>query len=667
MTLSRWFRATSWQRLRLPLLFTLTLPVLALMELNIDRLARGVDQPLYYSARLDEVSKMDLEATQLFDAASRFVAGDAGVSRDDLTMLLDIFWGRVDATKTPSYMTVLGAANVDLNLPVELFQALPRFEAAVNALVLGQPASLAALMALKDLYGPRLHRINEVAWMTRRKVVAEFTQRNLANVAVLRNIQIGFAALSLFILLYVMFELLSARRANRSLNTMIAEKQVLLRTDLLTGIANRSAFEADLLELCNAAPEQGFTVVYLDLDGFKTVNDTLGHAAGDALLRYIAEVLRAAAREGDAVSRLGGDEFAALLPGPIERATDLMAKVLEQIGFAPMLEPGVIVSGSIGLCHSSQCIEQSKPQQSGRLMRNADLALYAAKHGGRNRLVVFSPDLKERHDRQTRTETLLPSAIRAGALEAAFQPIIDLKAGGVAYLEALVRWSPPELGPVPADQIVAIAERAGLVSDLTFAMLEQAMRLSKRIEAEGYATPIAVNLTPSMLMQPDFAGDVIAALNREAMKPGTICFELVEYADLDDRGSDTVSANLEALRRAGIPLAIDDFGKAYSNVHRLMQIEFHLLKLDKILLTGIGESQRAARILHGLNRLMEAIGVEMVGEGIETQAQVDLLRNAGIRYAQGYFYARPMFPDAICAFLKAGLPAETARVPHADR
>lgn len=660
MTLSRRFRATSWHRLRLPLLFTLTLPVLALMEINIDRLARGVDQPLYYSARLDEVSKMDLEATQLFDAASRFARGDAGVSRADLATLLDVFWGRVDATKTPSYMTVLGAANVDPTLPVELFQALPRFEAAVSAIAPGQPASLGALLALKDVYGPRLHRINEAAWMTRRKVMAEFTQRNLANVVVLRNIQIGFAALSLFILLYVMFGLFSARRVNRNLNAMIDEKQMLLRTDLLTGIANRSAFEADLAALCTAAPEQGFSVVYLDLDGFKTVNDTLGHAAGDALLRHIAEVLRVAVDDGDAVSRLGGDEFAALLPGPLDRATALMQKVLEQIGSAPMLEPGMIVSGSIGLCHSSQCQEQSEPQQSGRLMRCADLALYAAKHGGRNRLVVFSPDFKERHDRQTRTETLLPAAIRAGALEAAFQPIIDLKAGGVAYLEALVRWSPPELGPVPADQIVAIAERTGLIGALTFAMLEHAMRLSKRIAADGHATPIAVNLTPSMLMQPGFAGDVIAILNREAMKPGKICFELVEYADLDDRGSDTVRANLEALRQAGIPLAIDDFGKAYSNVHRLMQIEFHLLKLDKILLTGIGESKRAARILHGLNRLMEAIGVEVVGEGIETQAQVDLLRDAGIRYAQGYFYARPMPADAVCAFLTAGLPAEKA-------
>lgn len=658
MTKLHWLRTTSWQRLRVPLLLTLTVPVLVLMEINIDRLARGVDQPLYYSARLDEVSKMDLEATQLFDAADRFARGDARVSRDDLDMLLDVFWARVDATRTPSYMTVLGEANVDPDLPRALSQALPRFEAAVKAIVPGQPASLADLLVLKDLYGSRLHRINEVAWVTRRKVGAEFTQRNLANVAVLRNIQIGFTALSLFILLYVMFQLFSARRTNRSLNAMIAEKQVLLRTDLLTGIANRSAFEADLADLCNAPPEQGFSVAYLDLDGFKSVNDTLGHAAGDALLRHIAEVLRAAAGEGDAVSRLGGDEFAAILPGPLERAMVLMETVLEQIVLAPMLEPGLVVSGSIGLCHSSQCDEQGQPQKSGRLMRCADLALYAAKHDGRNRLVVFSPDLRERHDWQARTEALLPSAIRAGGLEAAFQPVIDLKAGGVAYLEALVRWSPPELGPVPADQLVAIAERIGLIGDLTFAMLAHAMRLSRRLEAEGYPKPIAVNLTPSMLVQPDFASDVIAALNREAMKPGTICFELVEYADLDDKGSDTVRANLEALRQAGIPLAIDDFGKAYSNVHRLLQIEFHLLKLDKIMLTGIGESKRAARILHGLNRLMETIGVEMVGEGIETQAQVDLLRHAGIRYAQGYFYARPMFPDAICAFLAAGLPAE---------
>lgn len=662
MTVLRWFGNVPWSRLRVPLLFTLALPALGLMEVNIDRLARGVDQPLYYSARLDEISKMDLEASILFDMAESIARGETRYGRDELSTHLDVFWGRVAATKTPSYMAVLGPANVDPGLAVELFDALPQFEAALNGIVSGEPASFEPLLTLKNLYGERLHRINEAAWMTRRKVAAEFAARNASNVAVLRNIQIGFIALSLFILLYMTFELFSARRANRRLNAMIAEKQVLLRTDLLTGISNRSAFEADLAALCAAPGGEGFSVVYLDLDGFKKVNDTLGHAAGDALLRYIAEVLREAVGEKDVVSRLGGDEFAAILPGSPERATGIMENVLRLIGSAPVLEPGISVSGSVGLCHSSQCPGRGGPHGPEALMRCADLALYSAKHGGRNRLAVYSPDLSARHTWQNRVEAMLPAAIRAGALEAAFQPIFDLKAGGVAYLEALVRWSPPELGPVPADQIVAVAERTGSIGDLTFAMLRNAVALSKRIAAEGHPLPVAVNLAPSMLAHPDFAADVAALLEREGMKPGSICFELVEYSDLGDMECGTVQANLEALMRAGIPLAVDDFGKAYSNVHRLMQIEFHLLKLDKILLSGIGESSRATRILHGLNRLMEAIGVELVGEGIETQEQIDLLRNAGIRYAQGYYFARPMFADALSAFLDTGLPADKQRL-----
>lgn len=653
MTALRWLGNVHWQQLRIPLLFTLTLPMLGLMEVNIDRLARGVDQPLYYSARLDEISKMDLEATRLFDIADSLVRGETLYNRDDLEVHLDVFWARVAATKTPSYMAVLGPANIDAGLPVELFDAMPRFDQAVKAVKAGQPESIAPLVVLKDRYSERLHRINEAAWMTRRKLAAEFAARNAANVAVLRNIQIGFIALALFILFYMLFELVSARRSNRRLNAMIAEKQVLLRTDILTGISNRSAFEADLAALCATPPLHGFSVIYLDLDGFKKVNDTLGHAAGDALLRSVADALRESAGDKDVISRLGGDEFALILPGPAERAQGIMARVAHRIASAPMLESGIAVSASIGLCHSGQFCGENIPLEPETLMRCADLALYAAKHGGRNRQVMFSPDLSERNARQNQVEALLPSAIRAGAIEAAFQPIIDIKAGRVASLEALVRWSTPELGPVPADLIVAVAERTGVIGELTFAMLRRAIDVSKRIAAAGHPMPIAVNLAPVLLAQDNFAIDVIAVLAENGMAPGSICFELVEYAEIDEVESDTVRANFERLMLAGIPLAIDDFGKAYSNLHRLMQIEFHQLKLDKALLSGIGETERAGRILHGLNGLMAGIGVELVGEGIETSEQLDLLRLAGIRYAQGYYFARPMSPDVLHDFLGA--------------
>lgn len=642
-----WYKRIAWHQFRIPMLLALAVPILLLMEVNIDRLAKSVDQPLYYSSRLDEISKMDTEASRLFDIAERHAIGGSGVTSEDVNRALDMFWARVDSTKTPSYMKILGEGNVDPSLIFDLYQALPQFEAAVGALKSGEPDSYEPMRNLKFQYGDRLHDLNEIAWSIRRKVVVDFVAGNTQNIEILRNIQFGFVALCLFIVLYVMLELIVANRLNLSLNRMIAENRKLLRTDLLTGISNRSAFETALAEHCAAADTSGFSVVYFDLDGFKTINDTYGHAAGDALLRDAADIFRALFSDLDTISRFGGDEFAAIIPGSSGHAKRLVEAFIARIAEAPSLVRGAHVSSSAGLCHSSQVSGEDLPEA---LMRRADIALYSAKHNGRSRLVLFTDDLLEQRSREELAEALLPKAISDHEIKAAFQPIIDIRSGKVGYFEALVRWSPPQLGYVRPDVLVAIAERSGHIHDLTLLMMRRAIAMRARLLADGYDIPISVNLAPSLLQEAHFVNEVIELLDQEAVSPGALVMELVEYSELDD--SELVTSNLDRLREKGISLAIDDFGKAYSNVHRLMQTEFKLLKLDKILLSNVGTNERAMQVLAGLNGLMETIHVEVVGEGIETEDQLQLLRISGIRYAQGFYFSRPLFADALMAFMR---------------
>ena len=436
---------------------------------------------------------------------------------------------------------------------------------------------------------------------------------------------------------------------NCRLNDLVAENRHLLSTDMLTGICNRAAFEAQLSQL-SVHPERNFSAVYIDLDGFKKVNDTFGHAAGDDLLKDVGGILSALASAQDTVARFGGDEFAALIVGGRVRAEAFVEGVMSRVRALKPANQGIVtVSVSAGVCHSTQA------ESFDAMMRNADVALYSAKQAGRDRIHCFSRDMLAAHELLARLEQMLPVAIAEGALHAAFQPIVNVETGRAFCAEALVRWNAPGIGPVPADRIIEIAERAGRTGDLTMLMLRGAVDMRRTLQSAGHKIDISVNLSPTLLAKEGLALDLIRFLAQNGVAPGGIYFELTETSQIAE--SPAAEANIRDLQLSGIPIALDDFGKAYSNMHRLMKINFRLLKLDKQIVDSITSSPRSLQILSGLNSLAEAVGAETVAEGVETEDQLNVLVQAGIRNAQGYHFSGPLLRNDFLAYLSSRSPA----------
>lgn len=639
-------KGASWHSIRVALVLGLAAPMLASMEYSISQLAAGLDQELYYSARLEETSKLDMEATRLFDAAELYVEFGGADLLKAVNTKLDLVWSRVETAKTKSYQTVLEEDKQALSLIPELYDALPSFDAAVKDLRPGDRSSLNALDGLKRRFGPRLNRLSELAWGSRVKRVSMLVEHNLATVTLVRSIQTGFAAMSALGLFLLLFELWSTRRMNCRLNDLVAEKRHLLSTDMLTGICNRAAFEAQLSQLY-VDPERNFSAVYIDLDGFKKVNDTFGHAAGDDLLRDVGGILGALAGAQDMVARFGGDEFAALIVGGRVRAEAFVEGLMSRVrALKPANQAIFTVSVSAGVCHST---EATLAESFGAMMRNADVALYSAKQAGRDRIHCFSRDMLAAHELLAKLEQMLPVAIAEGALQAAFQPIVNVETGRAFCAEALVRWNAPGIGPVPADRIIEIAERAGRIGDLTTLMLRGAVEMRRNLQSAGHKIDISVNLSPTLLAKEGLALELSRFLAQNGVAPGGIYFELTETSQIAE--SPAAEANIRDLQLSGIPIAVDDFGKAYSNMHRLMKINFRLLKLDKQIIDSITSSPRALQILSGLNSLAEAVGAETVAEGVETAEQLNVLTQAGIRNAQGYHFSGPLLRNDFLAYL----------------
>ena len=635
-----WWFGMRWQLLRFPIVVCLVVTMLLVMQSSIDRLAEGVNLPLYYSARLEETSKMSMEAARVFDVAEQVVAGKEKPER--LSLMLDVFWARVEVGATKNYQAVLGEENIDQTLVPELAAALPEFDEAVKAVRQGQPDSLEPLSRLKARFINRLQELSELAWTRRQQRMSQLVEMNLGNLSHLRSIQITFALIALISLSYVILELLNARRMNRTLNELIAEKRELLRTDALTGITNRVHFEDELQRL-DGLGNVPFSVVYIDLDGFKQVNDTLGHGAGDLLLKDVAGILKSLAGSEDTPSRFGGDEFAVLIVGsPMRAESYVEAARLRVLALQPGGQMKIRVSASAGICYSTFRREGDKPEA---LMRYADLALYSAKESGRNRLAYFHPGMLEKHDSEQLMESLLPDYVAEGRLGVQFQPIARVADEDIFCVEALVRWYDPQLGQVPADRVIEIAERTGQIWPLTFWVLDRAIALRKTLESRGLDIVVSVNISPTLLTHPRFSDEVIGHLTLHNVTPKSILLELTEYGKIDD--GETATNNLRNLQFAGIPIAIDDFGKAYANIQRLMSLNFHYLKLDRELINSVVTSPRALQILININNLAKSVGAEVVCEGIETEEQLQIIRTSGIQNGQGYLFARPMSAAAL--------------------
>lgn len=421
--------------------------------------------------------------------------------------------------------------------------------------------------------------------------------------------------------------------------------------DSLTGLANRAAFQARL-EAALAQPDRRegvLAVMFLDLDDFKGVNDTLGHAAGDELLREVAVRLQRAVRPRDLVARLGGDEFALFLDGVADAG---VAFRVGERAVAALAEPvavtgtRVVVGASVGLAVRE---DDSDPDS---LMREADIAMYTAKGRGKNRVERFDASLDHAVAEHHALKADVAGAAGRGELVLDYQPIIDLATGGFAGLEALVRWQHPTRGLLPPSSFIGLAEETGAIVDIGTWVLDTAARQVQSWQRR-YGRPdlgLAVNVSVRQLDDPAYAGQVGTLLGDAGLDPGRLIVEVTESVLADPAGG--AAESLATLRRLGVRVALDDFGTGYSSIGYLQRLPVDILKIDRSFVSG-EHADSSGVLLEAIVALAQRLGLEIIPEGIEAPGQLVRLRDLGCRTGQGFLLSRPVPAAAIEELLAA--------------
>jgi diguanylate cyclase (GGDEF)-like protein/PAS domain S-box-containing protein len=405
--------------------------------------------------------------------------------------------------------------------------------------------------------------------------------------------------------------------------------------DPLTALPNRQLFH-DRVRHALARRQTGqVAVLFIDLDDFKTVNDSFGHACGDEVLVAAAHRLQSCARAGDTVARLGGDEFALLVDDvTASQVTAVADRVLDALS-----EPPVEFSGHTTILGASIGIAVAGPgETSETLLRNADLAMYEAKLEGRSRHVIYEPVMHTKVVNRFRLESALQTAVAAGAITFAYQPIVDLRTGAVVGLEALARWSDPDLGDVPPSEFIPVAEATGLIHELGDWAIEQVCRgLTEWRSANGTNAYVSVNVSPLQLEDDQFASSVARILLNHGLEPSALVLDVTEGMLLVERSRES----LRELRAHGVRVAIDNFGTGYSSLSYLRQLPVDLVKINQKFLHPLEDDSTDPAFLRAIIRLAETLHLDAVCEGIETPGQLCDLQVARCGFGQGDFLARP--------------------------
>jgi diguanylate cyclase (GGDEF)-like protein len=425
--------------------------------------------------------------------------------------------------------------------------------------------------------------------------------------------------------------------------------------DALTGLPNRTLFEDRLdLALARAGRQSTFTaVLFLDVDRFKLVNDTLGHRVGDRLLREAAERLRSAVRAGDTVARFGGDEFAVLCEG---LGDDRDALTIANAVHAAMRVPLELDDGGDLLLEASIGIALARGREARRdaLLRDADAAMYRAKELGRGRVEVFDDRLRERLDARLRIERELRHGLEHGELHLVYQPVVSLADGRIGSVEALVRWHHPERGVVSPGEFLPVAEESGLIIRLGEEVLVQACRQAARWRAalgDDAPLPVNVNLAARQLGQPGFVDVVRRIVAESGVDARDIALEITESAVIENTllAADT----LDQLKTLGFTVLLDDFGTGYSSLSYLQRLPIDVLKIDRSFISALGDGRESDAIVRAIVGIAEALRIGVVAEGIETAEQASTARELGCDSAQGFHFARPSGPEDIVALVEA--------------
>jgi diguanylate cyclase (GGDEF)-like protein len=449
----------------------------------------------------------------------------------------------------------------------------------------------------------------------------------------------------------------------------IAERETarLTYTDMLTDLPNRMAF-MEWLQKAFAAAKQGskpFALLYLDLDDFKDINETLGHSLGDELLKAVAQQLVGALREDDRIARVGGDEFAVLLSDVADRAVvaTLAARIISSITATHLIGGSQMhVTVSIGI--SVYRGELTKPED---IMREADLALYEAKGRGRDKYVFHSEalDLAVR-ERVTMVEELR-AALDRGEFEVYYQPQVEVPSRQIVGVEALLRWNHPSRGLLTPGRFIAIAEKTGMIGPIGQWVLADVRRQLRIWNNDGIGPPVtSVNLSAAQLISPsNFLRDLMQGLSADGLDPGRFELELTESLLMETNGGHGDIVN--QLRALGVRIAIDDFGTGYSSLEYLLVYRVSRIKIAQQFVSGLPGDPGSAAIVRATIGLAREFGIEIIAEGVETAAQLEFLVGAGCRCIQGFYFSRPVPAGQATRLLRQGVLEPAAQSETAAR
>ncbi len=405
--------------------------------------------------------------------------------------------------------------------------------------------------------------------------------------------------------------------------------------DSLTDAPNRLAFVKGLAEKGRAGTM--FATAMIDLDRFKLVNDTLGHLAGDELIRAICTILQQSAPEGALVARLGGDEFGVLFDSPGEQAAVMACeRILNECAASfRIMGHSVQAGASAGVV----VVEGEDARDPVDVMRRADLALNDVKKTGRGVVRAYDETMDEGVRFRRRVEGGLSQALERGELSLAYQPIVANEGAEVVGFEALLRWKTAEFGPISPALFIPIAEESNLIHELGDWVLDEALK----VLADWPGQYVSVNFSPRQFRRHNFVGHIVERVQRAGISPNRVQIEITETAIFDDaeRAADT----LYKLRQMGFRIALDDFGTGYSSLYNIRKFALDCLKIDKSFIDGMGRERESAAIVHSIVHLGRALGLGVVAEGVETEAQMQALRLAGASHIQGYYFSRPVSAD----------------------
>ncbi len=411
--------------------------------------------------------------------------------------------------------------------------------------------------------------------------------------------------------------------------------------DELTGLPNRTLFRDRVERAVLAAARQRdhVALAFLDLDRFKTINDTLGHGVGDRLLTAVAERLQCTLRESDTVARMGGDEFMVLMAAMAEpqQAEQVAGKVV-----TALRDPFYVDSHALHVCASmGVSVYPWDGLDFGTLCKHADIAMYQAKEQGKDRCALFTPEMGSQYQRQLALENDLREALKSDALEVHYQPQFDSTSRQVVGLEALCRWRHPTEGWISPEVFIPVAEECALISTLGCFVLEQACADAARwLKRHGARVRMAVNLSGQQLRRGDLAGTVAATLERHGLPATALELELTE-SELMDNTQPTLG-NLRALKDLGVQISVDDFGTGYSSLAYLKQFQIDRLKVDRSFVADVGRGPDGEQIVKTIIQMAHSLRMDVIAEGVETEAQLTFLQNHGCGEVQGYLLGRPV-------------------------